>query len=66
MLRNFLTVFPHLCGLRAKVLALLPPSMLYLPERMDLTRLGTAVKMHQMRLHRYVVVIFITVKQLLG
>lgn len=60
------SVFPHLCGLRAKVPALLPPSMLYLPERTDLRRLGTAVKMQQMRLHRYVVVVFITdVKQLL-
>lgn len=56
-------MFPHLCGLRAKVPALQPPSTLYLPERMDLRRLGTAV---EMRLHRYVVVIFITdVKQLL-
>lgn len=65
MLCNFLTVCPHLCGLRVKVPALLPPSMLYLPERMDLRPLGTAVKMQQMRLHRYIAVIFITDKQLL-
>lgn len=39
--------------------ALLPPSMLYLPERMDLRRLGTAVKTQQMRLHQYVLDLFI-------
>lgn len=63
-LRQQKDFFPHLCVLRVKVQALLPPSRLFLQERMDLRCLEMAVKTHQMSLHQYVVYFLFLVLEL--